>query len=107
SSFPPDECSRAREWVSLRLDGQLSELEEMLLDAHLGRCAECRTVSTAVSGLTTALRAAPLEEPAFVFQPARRNRGRIALRAVSAAAVVAVVGLSGLVSLQLSSSRSR
>jgi hypothetical protein len=105
--FPSDECTRAREWVSLRVDGQLSEFEEMLLDAHLDRCAECQTVAVAVTGLTAALRAAPLEEPAFAFRAPRRDRTRVALRAVSAAAVVAVVGLSGLVSLQLSSSRTR
>lgn len=107
SPFPSDECARAREWVSLRLDDQLSDFEEVLLEAHLARCAECRSVAVSVVGLTTALRSAPLDEPAFTFQPPRRTRGRTALRAVSAAAAVAVVGLSGIVSLQLSTSRPR
>ena len=30
-------CARARFWVSLRVDGELSELEGALLDAHLAR----------------------------------------------------------------------
>ena len=34
-------CERARQWASLRLDGELSELENALLDAHLGRCQAC------------------------------------------------------------------
>jgi len=32
-------CDRARAWISLRSDGELSEFECALLDAHLGRCA--------------------------------------------------------------------
>ena len=31
----PGTCDRSREWASLRLDGELSELEQALLDAHL------------------------------------------------------------------------
>ena len=34
-------CDRAREWVSLELDGELSELGAARLDAHLVRCAAC------------------------------------------------------------------
>ena len=34
-------CERAREWASLRLDGELSELERALLDAHTRNCAAC------------------------------------------------------------------
>jgi predicted anti-sigma-YlaC factor YlaD len=103
-----DECTRAREWVSLRLDSQLSDFEEVLLEAHLARCAECRAFATGTAGLTHALRATPLERPAFTFEAPRRTRGRtVALRAVSAGAAVAVVGISGLVSLQLSAGRAR
>src|SRR3954451_9576693 len=108
SPIPSDECARACEWTSLRLDGQLSDFEDVLLEAHLARCADCRYFAASMSGLTTALRSAVLEQPTFAFDPPRSARGRtIALRAVSAAAVVAVVGVSGLVSLQLSTSRAR
>ena len=108
SRLPSDECARAREWASLRLDAQLSDFEEVLLEAHLARCADCRAFSATTSSLTGALRSAPLEQPTFAFETPRTTRGRtVALRAVSAAAAIAVVGISGLVSLQLSASRAR
>jgi predicted anti-sigma-YlaC factor YlaD len=104
---PAEECARASEWVSLRLDGQLSEFEEVLLEAHLSRCPDCAAFAANVTGLTYVLRTTPLDQPAFTFEAPRRARSRTALRAVSAAAAVAVVGLSGLVSLQLSATRSQ
>jgi predicted anti-sigma-YlaC factor YlaD len=108
SAIPADECARAREWASLRLDGQLSDFEEVLLEAHLARCPDCRAFAATTAALTGTLRAAPLEQPSFTFEAPRRSRARtVGLRAVSAAAAVAVVGLSGLVSLQLSAGRSR
>jgi Putative zinc-finger len=104
--IPSDECARAAEWVSLRLDRQLSDFEEVLLEAHLARCPDCEAFAASMIGLTQALRLTPLEQPAFMFEAPRRTRGRTAaIRAVSAAAAVAVVGTSGLVSLQLSASR--
>jgi predicted anti-sigma-YlaC factor YlaD len=105
--IPAEECARASEWVSLRLDGQLSEFEEVLLEAHLSRCPDCAAFAANLTGLTELLRTTPLDQPAFTFETPRRTRSRTALRAVSAAAAVAVIGLSGLVSLQLSASRSR
>jgi predicted anti-sigma-YlaC factor YlaD len=108
SPIPADECARAREWASLRLDGQLSDFEEVLLEAHLARCDDCRAFAASISDLTAALRAAPLEQPELAFEAPRTTRGRtFALRAVSAAAAVAVVGVSSLVGLQLSDGRSR
>jgi anti-sigma factor RsiW len=108
SPIPSDECARASEWASLRLDGQLSDFEEVLLEAHLARCEGCQAFAASVIGLTGALRTAPLEQPEFAFEAPRTTRGRtVVLRTLSAAAVVAVVGVSGLVSLQLSTSRAR
>jgi hypothetical protein len=108
SPIPPDECARAREWASLRLDDRLSDFEEVLLEAHLARCDDCRTFAASVSDLTAALRSAPLEQPELTFEVPRTTRGRtFALRAVSAAAAVAVVGVSSLVGLELSASPSR
>jgi ferric-dicitrate binding protein FerR (iron transport regulator) len=106
--IPADECARASEWVSLQLDGQLSEFEELLLEAHIERCPDCKAYAANVTGLTTALRATPLEQPTVSFEAPRRTRARaVGLRAVSAAAAVAVVGLSSIVSLQLSASKAR
>jgi hypothetical protein len=108
SPIPSDECARACEWASLRLDDQLSEFEEVLLEAHLVRCADCRAFAASISDLTGALRASPLEQPTFAFEAPRQTHGRtFALRAISAAAAVAVVGVSGLVSLQVSTTRAR
>jgi hypothetical protein len=108
SPIPSAECARARAWASLRLDDQLSDFEEVLLEAHLARCDDCGAFAASISDLTAALRSAPLEQPAFAFEPPHRTRGRtVALRAVSAAAAVAVLGVSGLVGLQLSATGPR
>ena len=56
-------CRRAREWVSLRLDGELSELERLLLRRHLARCEGCRTTAEHVERTATLMRSAPLEHP--------------------------------------------
>jgi predicted anti-sigma-YlaC factor YlaD len=61
--LPSDECARACEWVSLRLDSQLSDFEEVLLEAHLERCPDCRACAETTTRLTEILRATPLEEP--------------------------------------------
>lgn len=100
-----EECVRACEWASLRLDGQLSEIESVLLEAHLSRCPECLAFTQGMVSATEALRATPLEEPSFHFEaPRRRSARAVGLRAASAVAAIAVVGLTGLVSFQLSTS---
>src|SRR6476646_6391994 len=68
-------CARARFWASLRVDGELSELESALLDAHLGRCADCSAYATGVAGVTAALRNAPLVAVAPRVIEARARRG--------------------------------
>lgn len=94
-------CRRGREWISLRLDGELSELERALLRAHLLRCAGCRTFAHDIEAATAALRAAPLERlsrPVAIprrglFAGGLRKVGGVAA-AASVAAVVAITGLS-------------
>jgi hypothetical protein len=108
SPIPPDECAGAREWASLRLDDQLSDFEEVLLEAHLALCEDCRAFAGSITDLTAALRSAPVEQSELAFEAPRTTRGRtFALRAVSAAAAIAVIGVSSLVGLQLSAGRSR
>jgi anti-sigma factor RsiW len=87
-------CHRSREWISLRLDGELSELATKMLDAHLDRCAECRAFEAGVAVATRLVRTAPLEH---LEQPVSLPRGRrLAFQtrrlgaAVAAAATVAV-----------------
>lgn len=96
----PRSCERAREWASLRLDGELSEFEQTLLAAHLERCGHCAEFARGIDGATRKLRAAPLTalgEP--IALPLRRRT--LGLRATSAAAaaaaVVTAIGLGTLI----------
>ena len=91
-------CDRAREYASLRLDGELSDFERALLDSHLERCPSCRAFGDDLVAVTDRLRAAPLEQPSImVTLPKRRF---VAMRNVqvsaAAAVVVSVVGIGGL-----------
>lgn len=90
-------CDRVRAQVSLRLDGELSQLESRMLDAHLARCAECRAYEAAIAAVTRELRAAPLEplpHPIVVRRP-RRVGTAIRLQAgIAAALALAVAGLA-------------
>jgi predicted anti-sigma-YlaC factor YlaD len=92
------ECERARSWVSLGLDGELSEIEQALLCAHVGRCAACAGFERDADALTRELRAAPLERPAVAGMPPRRRS--VAVRSLqvgaAAAAVALAAGLGGL-----------
>ena len=88
-------CERACRWASLRVDGELSELESALLDDHLGRCRSCRVFARGVEDVAAALASARLERPAplaLVFPPQRRP----VVRSVAAATLVAVAGIAAL-----------
>jgi hypothetical protein len=87
----PRSCERARNWVSLDLDDELSELETAMLRAHTARCVPCAAFQAETAALTCRLRLAPLEPmPAPIVLPTRRRSvSRIAQ--VGAAAAVAVV----------------
>jgi anti-sigma factor RsiW len=91
-------CDRAREWASLRLDDELSALEEEILERHLGVCPECRGFEQRISMATTALRAAPAEAPSRPAEVPRREarprfrRRSLALIAAAALALGALVG---------------
>jgi hypothetical protein len=98
----PAICERARAWASLRLDAELSEFEEALLVAHLGRCSACSEYEESVRGAVLALRDAPLEQLEHpVGVPAKR---RAALRPTAltraAAVVVAAAGIATVLSSQ-------
>src|SRR5919201_7303 len=84
-------CARSREWISLRLDGELSDFEAVLLDAHLASCEECRAFSADAGELTAELRAAPVELPErAIVLPRRRSVSTGGLRVAATAAVAAV-----------------
>jgi anti-sigma factor RsiW len=85
-------CSRAQAWASLELDGELSQLESVLLERHLVRCAACAVHVNEMRALTRALRTAPLEapsEPVFVAA-SRRSRVRPVAARVGIAATLAL-----------------
>jgi len=98
-------CDRARHWISLRADGELSEFEGVMLAAHVCRCAECRAFRLDVDAMVSALRQAPLERLSRPIELPRRGRVRAASRLQhigSAAAIIVVViaatgGLNALV----------
>src|SRR5262245_48808778 len=90
----PRSCERARSWISLDLDAELSELEGAMLRSHVDRCAPCATYQSEVTALTYRLRLAPLEPLlAPVVLPSRRRSVSRALQ-VGAAAAVAIVATS-------------
>jgi len=101
----PAECAQACQQLSLRADHELSEFETVLLEAHLAVCPDCRAFENGVSGVTTLLRAVPLEQPIVPFQLPRGHSRANALRATSlragsAAAALAIVVLTGLATFQ-------
>jgi predicted anti-sigma-YlaC factor YlaD len=89
-------CERARSWASLRADSELSELESALLDAHLGRCASCRTFARGTEEIAAALRSARLQRPAPILVQ-RQRAGHTGLRALQVAAAIAVVVTAGVI----------
>jgi len=85
-------CERAAQWISLDLDGELSQLERAALGRHLHGCARCREIGAGVRAFTTLLREAPLVEldRPVELPPARRPRART-VRRVGASLAFAVV----------------
>jgi predicted anti-sigma-YlaC factor YlaD len=98
----PHTCDRAREWVSLRLDDEISELEDALLEAHLRRCGACREYEANVRGAVLSLRTRPLErmDQPIVISGRHRALLRPASVARVAAVVAAVVGVTTVLSTQ-------
>src|SRR4051812_10073440 len=95
-------CERARQWASLRIDDELSELEDALLEKHLEGCASCSAFAVRLAATTEAVRAVPLERPAISYPRFERRPvirlpvgRRVAIVAVAAAAALgAFVGSS-------------
>ena len=88
-------CERARAWAALVPDGELSVLEQKLLDAHLARCRACSHFSAQVEAAVAQLRAAALQPLPVPVLVSTRHRRRIPARArmVGAAAAVAAMAL--------------
>ena len=89
-------CARARFWASLRLDGELSELEGALLDAHLAQCAECGAFATGAEASTAALRAASPDVVAHISVSLPPSPRKVFAAVIAAAVVISLALLGGL-----------
>jgi anti-sigma factor RsiW len=97
------QCETAREWASLRLDGELSELEEAMLRRHVACCPDCGAFAEAAESFTARLRSASLETLASVFDAVPQSTGRrrfvgvgaVAAALAASAAVLFAPGLAG------------
>jgi predicted anti-sigma-YlaC factor YlaD len=92
------ECERARALASIGLDGELSQVGQAALRAHVGRCATCAAFARNLGALTQELRAAPLERPPVAPAPSSRSRSttRALQLGAAAAAVMLAAGLGSL-----------
>ncbi len=89
-------CDRARAWAALAPDGELSELEQKLLDAHLARCAPCESFAGDVVALADTIRAEELQRlshPLTISAWRSRSSTFARVRAVGAAAAVALMAV--------------
>lgn len=89
-------CDRARFWVSLQLDGVLSEFESAMLEQHVGRCADCKAFKVDATAQAALLRTASLERVTVPVElPARPQPLRHALAGLGTlAASVAAAAIS-------------
>jgi predicted anti-sigma-YlaC factor YlaD len=95
-------CDRFREQISLSLDGELSQLERRMLDAHLARCPSCEAFADDLTTFTRELRSAPLERPRRVIvvqRPRRITTARLQV-GIAAAFAFAALGLGTQLSTQ-------
>jgi hypothetical protein len=88
-------CERARQWSSLRADGELSELEEALLDKHLASCAACSAFDDRLQTASELLRAAPAEAPSVRFRMPAPAPARFPVAWRIAVAAIAVAAAAG------------
>lgn len=98
-------CERARTWAALAPDGELSQLEVRLLQAHLERCPACARVAVDIEAISEAIRAAPLEPPpAQIALPVLRRRSlRHRLPVTPTASRLAAVAAVGLLAFTVGS----
>src|SRR3954451_25404680 len=95
-------CERARQWVSLRIDDELTELEDALLQKHLEACGPCRSFAARLKATTDLLRQTPQEQPQIEYAPrARRPAGFPVGRRVAIAAIAAAAALGSFVGSSL------
>jgi predicted anti-sigma-YlaC factor YlaD len=84
-------CDRTREWVALRLDGELSEFENAIMRPHLERCASCRAFADDVAAIAREIRSTPYEPLPRPISVSAPRRFGFPLRHVQVAAAAALV----------------
>lgn len=94
-------CDGARGQISRRLDGEISQLEERMLELHLARCDDCRTFDAQVTEFTQDLREAPLVPLGFPIEIRRTRRTALARAQVGIAAVVAIAVIGSVLQIAL------
>jgi predicted anti-sigma-YlaC factor YlaD len=88
-------CERVRGQISVSLDGELSQLERVMVASHLERCTACEAYEAEVRSFTHALREAPLEpmaRPVVIHRRRRQIGARVQVAAAAAVAIAALVG---------------
>ncbi len=90
------DCERVRQWVSVELDGELSEFERVLLRGHLATCPACSAFRASVTRVTDELRNTSLEPFRTAVTVRRRRRRAFSLAPVAAALAVSAVGLGSI-----------
>jgi anti-sigma factor RsiW len=88
-------CDRARQWASLRVDDELSELEEALLERHLELCPACRSFAARLDAATGVIRATPQEKPEIAYAPLERRPIRLPLGRKTAIVGIAAAAALG------------
>ena len=87
-------CDRVRSQVSLELDGELSELERLMVARHLERCADCCSFRDRAAEIVHEMRSAPFEGFERRVVLPRIHRGRLrAARDVTVRASAMAAGL--------------
>jgi anti-sigma factor RsiW len=84
-------CERAAEWISLDLDGELSDRDRAALARHVGHCPACARLLATTAAITSLLRTSPLEPPPRpIVVPAPAHRwGAIPRRGAASAVAIA------------------
>jgi predicted anti-sigma-YlaC factor YlaD len=97
SRFGLNECEHARVWAALAPDGELSELEQRSLRAHLTTCGSCARFALEVEHVALLVRRDELARPSLPTALPRVVHRRRAVaarfRPVVAAAAVALMAL--------------
>jgi Putative zinc-finger len=93
----PKRCMVARQRLSLRIDGELSEPEARLLERHLALCVECTAWAADLEAVATTLQQAPLAKPEremIALRPRLRLHDYAAVGAAAAGIAVAVLAIT-------------